>query len=176
MRKVISDTAIRTVNKLQEDTKIGNHLQGWRRPFHMGWSGEASLGRWPVAWDQNNDSYLKNWRSTKALAWEGPSVFPFELVGWVVFLGFLWRFFYLFMRNRERGRDTGSGRRRLLPGRIPDPRISTWIEGRRSTPEPPRCPSWLGLKGSWGLWEYKLGRQLGLGNRNRENDDVGDQD
>ena len=48
--------------------------------------------------------------------------------------------------ERERGRDTGRGRSRLPAGRlmwdsIPDPRISTWAEDRRSTAEPSRHPS-----------------------------------
>ena len=46
--------------------------------------------------------------------------------------------------ERERGRDTGRGRSRLLAGSlmrdlILDPRITTWAQSRSPTTEPPRC-------------------------------------
>ena len=50
------------------------------------------------------------------------------------------------MRDTERGRDIGRGKRRL-PARspmwdsIPDPGITPWAEGRYSTAEPLRRPS-----------------------------------
>ena len=56
--------------------------------------------------------------------------------------------FYLFIHERQRGRDVGRGRSRLPVGL--DPR--TWAEGRCSTAEPPRRPScilfWLGQLGT----------------------------
>ena len=57
---------------------------------------------------------------------------------------FLDFYFYLFMRDIERGRDTDRGRSRLyeeilMQGLIPGPRITTWAKGRSSTTEPPRC-------------------------------------
>ena len=47
--------------------------------------------------------------------------------------------------ERERGRDIGRGRSRLLAGipmwdSIPGPQDHTWVEGRGSTTEPPRRP------------------------------------
>ena len=54
-------------------------------------------------------------------------------------------FIYSWGTQRGRGRDTGTGRSRLPAGSpmwdsIPDPGITPWAEGRRSTTEPPRCP------------------------------------
>ena len=51
-------------------------------------------------------------------------------------------------RERERGRDTGRGRSRLLAGipmwdSILDPRIMPWAKNIRSTTEPSRCPQYI---------------------------------
>ena len=61
------------------------------------------------------------------------------------FLCFLKEFIYLFIRDRERGRDIGRGRSRVPVGNpmkdsIPGPQDHDWSEGRCSTTEPPRCP------------------------------------
>ena len=58
---------------------------------------------------------------------------------------FFLRFIYLFVKDTEKGRDTGRGRSRLHVGcpmwdSIPDPRIMPWAEGGCSTTEPPRHP------------------------------------
>ena len=60
---------------------------------------------------------------------------------------FLLRFYLLIHeRHRDRGRDIGRGRSRLHAGSrmqdpIPGPENTTSTKGRRSTTEPPRCPS-----------------------------------
>ena len=65
---------------------------------------------------------------------------------------------YLFIhekhRLRERGRDTGRGRSRLLRGSpvrdsIPGSGITTWAEGGRPTAEPPRSPVFLRFSLKW---------------------------
>ena len=56
-------------------------------------------------------------------------------------------FIYLFMRDTERGRDTGRGRRSrrpagsLMQDSIPGPWDHALTKGGRSTTEPPRCPN-----------------------------------
>ena len=58
----------------------------------------------------------------------------------IFYLFFEVLFFYSWKTHRERGRDTGRGRSRLLAGNlmwdsIPDPGITPWAKGRRSTTE-----------------------------------------
>ena len=52
---------------------------------------------------------------------------------------------YLFMRDTERGRDTGRGEAGSMQGarcgtQSQDPRVMTWAQGRCSTMEPPGIP------------------------------------
>ena len=95
--------------------------------------------------------FLKSPLSTTTFpkCWRGHGDYFVLLIDYIIitFRSALKKRFFLFIheRPRDRGRDS-RGRRRLLTGGpmwypIPDPGIMPWTRGRRSTAEPPRCPS-----------------------------------
>ena len=82
---------------------------------------------------------------TNTDVWKHPK--QFSSPSFILFKDFI----YLFMRDTERGRDIGRGRRSRLPAgaRCGTPSqnsgIPSWTEGRGSTGEPPRHPQVLPL-------------------------------
>ena len=71
----------------------------------------------------------------------GGALLPGFRVPSSLFLFFFKDFIHSFMRDIQRGRDTGRGRSRLpARTRSQDPRITPWAKGRCSTTGPPGCP------------------------------------